>query len=89
MRAAKKKIDLVYVSHIDQDHIGGVLQLLDDEMAWRVHEFQIAHGNPRIPCRRRRVRRPMKAIWHNAFHEQLDDNAGEIEDALAAIGAVV
>ena len=29
LRKANKKIDLVYVSHIDQDHIGGVLAMLD------------------------------------------------------------
>ncbi len=28
-------------------------------------------------------------IWHNAFHELLKDNAGEIEDVLAASAAVV
>jgi glyoxylase-like metal-dependent hydrolase (beta-lactamase superfamily II) len=46
LRELRKKIDLVYISHIDEDHIGGILQLLDDEVAWRVHAHQIAHGNP-------------------------------------------
>jgi beta-lactamase superfamily II metal-dependent hydrolase len=89
LRAAKKKIDLVYISHIDEDHIGGILGLLDDEVAWRVHEHQIAHDNrthkpptaPRPP--------EVKAIWHNAFHEQIGDNAGAIEDALAAAAPVL
>ena len=40
LQIAKKALDIVYVSHIDQDHIGGVLKMLDDEAAWRVHEFQ-------------------------------------------------
>lgn len=89
LRAAKKKIDLVYVSHIDRDHIGGVLRLLDDEVKWRVHEHQKKNGNPahKAPP----APRPPKigAIWHNAFHEQLTKNAGKIEEALAATAPVL
>ena len=41
LRAAKKTLDLVYVSHIDQDHIGGVLQACSTTRStWRVHEHQ-------------------------------------------------
>jgi beta-lactamase superfamily II metal-dependent hydrolase len=89
LRQAKKKIDLVYVSHIDQDHIGGVLEMLDDEVAWRVHEHQKKNGNPthQAPS----VPRPpnIGAIWHNAFHDQVKKNAGEIEDALAAAAPIL
>lgn len=87
--AAKKALDVVYISHIDQDHIGGVLKMLDDEAAWRVHEFQKKNKNkaskpPAVP-------RPpvVREIWHNAFHEQLEDNAGPIEDALAAVAPIL
>lgn len=87
--AAKKALDLVYISHIDQDHIGGVLKMLDDEAAWRVHEFQKKNKNktskpPAVP-------RPpqVREIWHNAFHEQLKKNAGPIEDALAAVAPIL
>jgi beta-lactamase superfamily II metal-dependent hydrolase len=86
---AKKALDLVYISHIDQDHIGGVLKMLDDEAAWRVHEFQKKSKNkkskpPAVP-------RPPKVreMWHNAFHEQLKKNAGPIEDALAAVAPIL
>jgi beta-lactamase superfamily II metal-dependent hydrolase len=89
VRQSKKSIDLVYVSHIDQDHIGGILKMLDDEVAWRVHDFQKASGNskhkaPTVP-------RPPQVgkIWHNAFHEQLKKNAGSIEEALAAAAPVL
>lgn len=89
LRQAKKKIDLVYVSHIDRDHIGGVLRMLDDEVKWRVHGHQKKNGNPKhkIPT----VPRPPQigAIWHNAFHEQITKNAGEIEEALAAAAPVL
>lgn len=89
LRDAGHKLDVVYVSHIDQDHISGVLQMMDDEVEWRIHEFQKAAGNkthkppasPRPP--------QVKAIWHNAFHEQVPKNTGEIEDALAASAAIL
>ncbi len=82
-------IDLVYVSHIDRDHIGGVLQLLDDVVAWRVHDHHLAAGNathrapdvPRLP--------EVGAIWHNAFHEQLGRNAGPIAGMLAVSAAIL
>ena len=41
LRDARKQLDIVYISHIDEDHIAGVLQMLDDEAAWRVHEHQL------------------------------------------------
>ena len=63
----KKDIDLVYVSHIDQDHIGGILRMLDDEVLWRVHEHQVKSGNRTHPVPS--VPRPPKigGLWHNAF----------------------
>jgi beta-lactamase superfamily II metal-dependent hydrolase len=89
LRAAKKKLDLVYISHIDEDHIGGVLRMLDAEVLWRVHEHQKKVGNkthkpptaPRPP--------EIAAIWHNAFAEQFKTKAGEIEDALAVSAPIL
>jgi beta-lactamase superfamily II metal-dependent hydrolase len=84
LRAAKKKIDVIYVSHIDQDHLGGILRLLDNEMDWRVHAFQKTHKNPSHPVPSSPRPPKVKAIWHNAFSELLKNNKGNIEDALAA-----
>ena len=58
LRAKKQAIDVVYVSHIDQDHISGVLQMMDDEVEWRIHDFQLkqknlTHKPPASPRRRR------------------------------------
>lgn len=86
----KNNIDLVYVSHIDRDHIGGVLRMLDDEVLWRVHDHQVktlkntAHKPPKSP-------RPpvISAIWHNSFKDQAKKNAGPIEKALAASAPVL
>jgi beta-lactamase superfamily II metal-dependent hydrolase len=89
LRDSGRKIDVVYVSHIDQDHISGVLQMMDDEVEWRIHDFQVSTGNthkkaPDVP-------RPpkVKAIWHNAFHQQLNKNTGEIEEMLAASASIL
>jgi beta-lactamase superfamily II metal-dependent hydrolase len=82
-------LDLVYVSHIDQDHIAGVLQLMDDLVAWRVHDFQVANGNPGHKPPKAPRPPEVKAIWNNAFHDQVGKNAGEIESLLAASASVL
>ena len=75
-------IDLVYVSHIDQDHIGGILQLMDDAVDWRVYDYQFNSGNLNFP--KPEFPRPpqMQAIWHNAFKDQVGENIGAIETQL-------
>jgi len=87
LQVAKKALDIVYVSHIDEDHIGGVLKMLDDEAAWRVKEFQ--KNNPKIKTPT--VPRPpkIKEIWHNGFGEMLQKKAKPIVDALSAMGPVL
>ena len=89
LREGKEKLDVVYVSHIDQDHISGILQMMDDEVAWRIHEYQVNHGNPQHKPPDSVWPPEVKAIWHNAFHELLPQNAGEIEEVLAASAAVL
>jgi beta-lactamase superfamily II metal-dependent hydrolase len=89
LRAKGESIDVVYVSHIDQDHIAGVLQLMDDEVEWRIHDYQLKHGNPhhKPPASPRPPK--VKHIWHNAFHEQVNKNVGEVSDMLAASAAIL
>ncbi len=82
-------LDLVYVSHIDEDHISGVLQLVDDIVQWRVFDFQKAQGNTTIEEPTSPRPPEVKAIWHNAFHEQVGDNAGPIEELLAASASIL
>ncbi|MFI5131345.1 MAG: MBL fold metallo-hydrolase [Chitinophagales bacterium] len=84
MRTAGRKLDLVCVSHIDADHIAGILKMIEDEVEWRVYNFQSSHGNTSV--HKPKVGRPpeIRGIWHNAFHEVVPDNTGEIEDMLAA-----
>jgi beta-lactamase superfamily II metal-dependent hydrolase len=89
LAAGGKTLDLVYVSHIDQDHIAGVLQLMDDMVVWRVHDFQVDHGNPMHPVPTSARPPQVQEIWHNAFHEQVGENAGAIGDMLAATTAIL
>lgn len=85
----KKDIDLVYVSHIDRDHIGGILRMLDDEVLWRVHEHQVKNGNPTHPVPA--VPRPpnIGGLWHNAFRDQLPKKAEPIAETLAAMAPIL
>lgn len=83
------ELDLVYVSHIDQDHISGVLQLMEDQVVWRVRDYQHKSGNGEFPDPPRPRPPKVKRLWHNAFHETVGDNSGAIEDALAASAAVL
>jgi len=84
LRDKKITIDLACVSHIDDDHIGGFLKMIEDIVDWRVFEFQHASGNNK--AKKPTSFRPpeIKEIWHNAFHDVKGKNAGDIEDMLAA-----
>ena len=82
-------LDLVYVSHIDRDHISGVLQLLDDIVAWRVHDFQINHGNPNHPEPGKGAPPSILGIWHNGFHEMVPVDNVDLAEMLTASAAML
>ena len=84
LRTQDVPLDLVYLSHIDQDHISGVLQLMDDLVAWRVFDYQRGAGNPGYPEPPTPRPPEIKNLWHNAFHELVSANRGDIERTLAA-----
>ncbi|HZH32806.1 MAG TPA: hypothetical protein VEY11_18710 [Pyrinomonadaceae bacterium] len=90
--SALKKLDLVYVSHIDADHISGILRMMDDLVEWRVHDYETKKDGGKKKARKPPAfpRPPEIAhIWHNAFHEQIGENAGEIENMLAANAVIL
>lgn len=89
LRDNQKKLDIAYISHIDQDHIAGVLQLFDDEAAWRVHQHQLEHDNPNhTPPSSPRPAETM-AVFHNSFHDQIGKNSGPVESMLAATAGML
>jgi hypothetical protein len=82
--AAAGKLDLVCVSHIDSDHIGGVLLLLEDLVAWRQYDYQVGTGNAGFPHPASPRPPEVKAIWHNGFKDMVGDNSAAIQDQLVA-----
>jgi len=72
-------LDLVVVSHIDADHISGIISLLQDVAAWAVHDFQVTDGkNPTFPEPTRPRPPKINGLWHNSWRAQLGDLAGPI-----------
>ena len=84
LRKAKKKIDFAYVSHIDQDHISGVLKLLQIELDWRIFEHQKKNGNTKVKAPALDRPPEIGGIWHNSFSSQVPKKLKPIEDLLAA-----
>ena len=80
----KKRIDFAYISHIDQDHISGVLRLLRDELDWRVYDHHKGNGNTGVKAPKSTRPPAIGGIWHNAFRDQVGANKGDIEESMAA-----
>jgi hypothetical protein len=90
MAASGTPIELVVVSHIDADHISGVISLLEDEAAWAVHDFQVNEGgNPTFPEPARPRPPAIGGLWHNSWRAQLGDLAGPIEALAATVSAAM
>ena len=80
-----RDLDLVYVSHIDNDHISGILKLTEYLVKWKVFDFQ-QQNNPIFPKPKHPRPPEIKEIWHNAFKDILGANAGPAEDILVLAG---
>ena len=76
-------LDLIYVSHIDDDHISGIIRLMDDMVDWKVHDHHTAAGETGLRAPKFPKPPNVGAIWHNSFSDQLQENAGPIGDMLA------
>jgi hypothetical protein len=84
LRDDGRELEFIYISHIDSDHISGVLQLLEDEIQWRVFEYQQGAGNAVAP--EPDIPRPpvIKGLLHNSFRDQIGNNESTaVEDLLA------
>jgi beta-lactamase superfamily II metal-dependent hydrolase len=79
LAASDERLDLLVVSHIDADHISGVISLLKEVAAWEVHDHQVKEGqNPSFP--EPKTPRPPKilGLWHNSWRAQMKDLEGPI-----------
>lgn len=83
------KLDVVCVSHIDADHIEGILELMDNRVEWVVHRHQLAAGNPTHPEPKVAEPPEVAEIWHNAFHQQIGKNSVAIANMFAAVAAIL
>jgi len=75
LRTDGVKLDLVCVSHIDDDHISGVLRLVEDEVEWRKFEFLKKSKPTKKPPA---LARPPKIgeVWHNGLFRLVGDESG-------------
>jgi hypothetical protein len=82
LRDEGRELSFAYVSHIDNDHISGVLQLLEDEVEWRVFDHHAGDD----PVERPKVPRPpvIRGILHNGFRDLITANDKPIESLFAA-----
>lgn len=84
---ADEAIDLVVVSHIDADHISGILWLMKAVAKWAVYDYQTTDGdNPDF--RKPAIARPPKIerLWHNSWRAQLGELAGPIQAYVSRVG---
>ena len=81
-----ENIDLLCVTHIDEDHIKGVLTYMDLLADWRVHHYKTSQNEP---TQKPGTPEPpnITAIWHNSFAEtyELGSTIPRIEQALHEI----
>jgi beta-lactamase superfamily II metal-dependent hydrolase len=89
--ADDKGLDLVVVSHIDADHISGIVPLLEAVGKWVSFEHQLESSPPeeRAGLRKPKLPKPpeIKAVWHNSWRNQLGelaDPAGNLAQAVAS-----
>src|SRR5262249_19609164 len=72
-------IDVLYISHIDDDHISGVRPGLDDLAAWHVFDHHRRKGNPHSEPKSPRLPKPNE-IWHNSFRDAVKLSKAEIDE---------
>ncbi len=82
LRKQEREIEFAYISHIDNDHISGVLQLLEDEVKWRVYDYH-QNGQPVKPPKEPRPP-VIKGILHNGFRDLITANEKPIASLYAA-----
>jgi beta-lactamase superfamily II metal-dependent hydrolase len=89
LRTGGVKLDLVCVSHIDDDHISGVLRLVEDEVEWRKFEFLKKSKPTKKPPT---IARPPKIgeVWHNGLFRLIGDETGHpVQPVLSTMATIL
>jgi beta-lactamase superfamily II metal-dependent hydrolase len=96
LRDANKAIDLIVVSHIDADHISGIIPLLDAVGQWEAFRHRKATSTAAERAKLKEPKPPkppkIRAVWHNSWRNQLGDlvdPAGNLAQAVAAAVGIV
>lgn len=78
---ADQPLDFVYLSHIDHDHIGGLLVLLEALFEWTVYQYRLDQGKS---AKKPKMPRPpeVRKVWHNGFQDMLPGQALPIASTL-------
>lgn len=70
IRERSEKIEAVCVSHIDADHITGILALFDLILDWRVYDYHQTIDHREFPEPSRWRPPEIGKVWHNGFEAQ-------------------
>ncbi len=83
------KLDVICVSHIDDDHISGIVRLIEDEVVWRQFEFlKVTKPTTKPPS----IARPPKIgeVWHNGLFRLIGDETGHaVEPVLGTVATIL
>lgn len=89
LRESGDKLHVVCVSHIDDDHISGILQLVEDEVRWRAFEF-LQSEDPETPEPGAARPAEIGEVWHNGLFRLVgDDLAPSIEGVLESVATIL
>lgn len=84
------KLDLVVVSHIDNDHISGILQLLKDKIKHTVWQVKKERGQTAGRAKKEPKRPPeIKKLWHNSVTQHLGDTDPTVAQQSLATSAAL
>ncbi|NKI33148.1 MBL fold metallo-hydrolase [Croceivirga thetidis] len=79
-------VDLLCVSHIDDDHIVGIIALMELLTEWRVYNHHKSNPNSTANVKKPKIVEPptINSIWHNSFAEAYDlgESLPQIANAL-------
>lgn len=86
-----KPLDLVVVSHVDNDHISGILELVERAILWIVHDHQIGDGgNPDHEPPSGRRAPAIADLWHNSWQDRYGRQLGtQIQELVTAVSTAV